>query len=195
LNAKKTTAFLALFTGIVLLGSALGVFDRPHQDSAVFIPIPPHEGITITEIVEVKASSVSVEPPAIDSAELPIASDKKQSLHSNARRSEEAQVSAASLEDGVERWRPLVAKYFAPEHIDRALRVMICESHGDPNAFNGFDRGLFQIEEDDDDLFIPEVNVAEAARKADRGRTFASWDGPERSGRGERRANTDGCPD
>jgi hypothetical protein len=38
------------------------------------------------------------------------------------------------VSDRVERWRPLVAKYFAPELVDDALVVMACESSGKPNA-------------------------------------------------------------
>ncbi|GBD85950.1 transglycosylase SLT domain protein [bacterium BMS3Abin02] len=48
---------------------------------------------------------------------------------------------------GVERWRPLVQKYFPPELIDQALAVMYCESGGDPDATNPRSNaaGLFQF--------------------------------------------------
>lgn len=36
----------------------------------------------------------------------------------------------------VEQWRPLVASYFAADRVDLALRVMGCESKGDPLADN-----------------------------------------------------------
>lgn len=36
----------------------------------------------------------------------------------------------------VEQWRPLVAKYFQPADVDLALRVMGCESGGNPWAKN-----------------------------------------------------------
>lgn len=52
----------------------------------------------------------------------------------------------------VERWRPLIARYFPPEEVDRALWVVWHESGGDPgiasrfNAGGGEDsHGLFQI--------------------------------------------------
>ena len=47
---------------------------------------------------------------------------------------------------GVEQWRPLVATYFRPGDVDRALRIMGCESGGDPNAANSRSsaRGLMQ---------------------------------------------------
>lgn len=47
---------------------------------------------------------------------------------------------------GVEGWRPLVEHFFAPADVDRALRIMACESKGDPNARNPYSgaSGLFQ---------------------------------------------------
>lgn len=44
------------------------------------------------------------------------------------------------------RWRPLVAKWFPPAQVDKALRVMWCESRGNPSAVNPTSRasGLFQ---------------------------------------------------
>jgi hypothetical protein len=46
----------------------------------------------------------------------------------------------------VERWRPAVATYFPTEQVDWALRIIECESHGDPNAKNprSTASGLFQ---------------------------------------------------
>jgi transglycosylase-like protein with SLT domain len=46
----------------------------------------------------------------------------------------------------VEEWRSLVSAYFAPEDVDLALRVISCESGGDPNAQNRSSgaAGLFQ---------------------------------------------------
>lgn len=53
---------------------------------------------------------------------------------------------ASAVSPGVEQWRSLVAAYFAPEHVDKALRVINCESRGDPNAKNprSTASGLFQ---------------------------------------------------
>ena len=46
----------------------------------------------------------------------------------------------------VEQWRPLVAAYFRPGDVDRAMRIMSCESGGNPNAKNpgSSASGLFQ---------------------------------------------------
>ncbi|HJQ95041.1 MAG TPA: transglycosylase SLT domain-containing protein [Acidimicrobiia bacterium] len=46
----------------------------------------------------------------------------------------------------VEEWRSLVSSYFAPSDVDKALRVISCESGGDPNAQNPSSgaAGLFQ---------------------------------------------------
>lgn len=47
---------------------------------------------------------------------------------------------------GVEQWRGLVAAYFPADQVNRALRVMACESGGNPNAKNprSSAAGLFQ---------------------------------------------------
>ena len=46
----------------------------------------------------------------------------------------------------VEGWRQLVSAYFRAEHVDQALRVLSCESRGDPGATNPTSgaAGLFQ---------------------------------------------------
>ncbi len=45
-----------------------------------------------------------------------------------------------------EDWRPLVEQFFSPEHTDRAVRVLACESGGNPLAKNpgSSASGLFQ---------------------------------------------------
>ena len=49
--------------------------------------------------------------------------------------------------DQVERWRPLVARHFPDEEVERALCIIRHESNGDPQADNprSTARGLFQI--------------------------------------------------
>lgn len=46
----------------------------------------------------------------------------------------------------VERWRPLVAAHFRPEDVATAMRILACESTGNPNAKNpgSSATGLFQ---------------------------------------------------
>lgn len=72
------------------------------------------------------------------------------------------------LAGGVEQWRSLVAVYFPADQVDRALRVMQCESGGDPNAYNPSGAsGLMQVLASwaDDfgyqpaDLFDPAINL------------------------------------
>lgn len=47
---------------------------------------------------------------------------------------------------GAEGWRPLLSQYFRPGDVDRAVRIVACESHGDPDARNlsSGASGLFQ---------------------------------------------------
>ena len=55
----------------------------------------------------------------------------------------------ATYPPAVERWRPIVAKYFPPELVDKALYVISHESKGNPSAVGdgGAARGLFQIQD------------------------------------------------
>ena len=47
----------------------------------------------------------------------------------------------------VERWRPLVSRYFTADRVEWALQIMACESGGDPNIPNRSSgaAGLFQF--------------------------------------------------
>jgi hypothetical protein len=47
----------------------------------------------------------------------------------------------------VERWRSLVQTYFPEHRVEEALKIMRCESNGDPNAVNPYSgaAGLFQF--------------------------------------------------
>lgn len=55
-------------------------------------------------------------------------------------------VEGGSFSPLVERWRPLVSRYFAPGLVDEALAVIACESLGDPEIVNSSSgtAGLFQ---------------------------------------------------
>lgn len=47
----------------------------------------------------------------------------------------------------IERWRPLVSTYFPAHRVDEALKILRCESNGDPDALNPYSgaAGLFQF--------------------------------------------------
>ena len=47
----------------------------------------------------------------------------------------------------VEQWRGLVQQHFPAHRVDEALRIMQCESNGDPDAYNPYSgaSGLFQF--------------------------------------------------
>lgn len=82
----------------------------------------------------------------------------------------------------VERWRPLVEKHFPPGMVAKALRVMFCESRGNPDARNPSSdaSGLFQhlprfwpqrsqaAGFAGASIFDPEANIATAAFLATR---------------------------
>ena len=82
----------------------------------------------------------------------------------------------------VERWRPLVETYFPANRVEEALRILDCESNGDPDAYNPYSgaSGLFQFLPStwastapkagypDASPFEPEPNVASAAWLANR---------------------------
>lgn len=75
----------------------------------------------------------------------------------------------------VEQWRGLVAAYFPAGEVDMALRVMACESGGNPNAANprSTARGLMQVMwsvwgpeygVSEQELYDPETNIRIAAK-------------------------------
>lgn len=82
----------------------------------------------------------------------------------------------------VEQWRPLVQTHFPASRVEEALRIIDCESNGDPNAYNPYSgaSGLFQFLPstwastapqagyDGYSVFDPEANVASAAWLANR---------------------------
>ncbi len=88
----------------------------------------------------------------------------------------------------VESWRPLVAAYFPADRVDEALKVIWCESRGDPSAKNpnSTASGLFQILRgwwSGDwstaipafDPFDPEANVAAASIIAGGTNYWSDW--------------------
>lgn len=89
----------------------------------------------------------------------------------------------------VERWRGLVQAHFGPTTTDAALRVMACESGGNPDAYNSSSgaSGLFQHLQrywdarsdaagwGDVSPFDPPANVAVAAWLSNRGADWSHW--------------------
>lgn len=88
-----------------------------------------------------------------------------------------------------EGWRPIVELYFEPRHVSRALRVMRCESGGDPLAKNPTSTasGLFQHLASQwatraeragwghADVFDPQANIAVAAWLVYEGGGWGHW--------------------
>lgn len=82
----------------------------------------------------------------------------------------------------VEQWRPLVETFFPANRVEEALRILDCESNGDPNAYNPYSgaSGLFQFLPStwastapkagypNSGPFEPEANTASAAWLANR---------------------------
>ena len=82
----------------------------------------------------------------------------------------------------VEQWRPLVQQFFPSNRVEEALRIIDCESNGDPDAYNPYSgaSGLFQFIPSTwastapksgyggHSVFEPEANVASAAWLANR---------------------------
>jgi len=93
----------------------------------------PEDPVTRAQMASFLARALDLEPPA-QMPEIPM--DVVEELKS-------LQVPTGP---GAEGWRPLVEKYFEPGDVDRAIRVMACESNGDPNARNPSSGagGLFQ---------------------------------------------------
>ena len=92
----------------------------------------------------------------------------------------------------VEQWRPLVAKYFAPDLVDQAMCILAHESKGNPGAKNprSSAAGLFQFlrktwnsvptsitggSYDSGAVYLPEPNVAAAAWLQHRVGSWRPW--------------------
>lgn len=78
---------------------------------------------------------------------------------------------------GVERWRPLVAELFPAWAVEGVLRVMQCESGGDPWATGAAgERGLMQIAPlHADSTYDPRGNLLAAYRISGGGASWAAW--------------------
>lgn len=76
-----------------------------------------------------------------------------------------------------EQWRGLVASVFPPATVDAALRVIQCESRGNPFATGSAgERGLFQVHPlHFDSTYDPLGNVLAAYRISSGGADWSAW--------------------
>ena len=76
-----------------------------------------------------------------------------------------------------EQWRGLVASVFPAWAVDTALRIIQCESKGNPGATGGLgERGLFQIHPvHPDSTYDPLGNVQAAYRISAGGQNWSAW--------------------
>jgi hypothetical protein len=126
-----------------------------------------HRALTRAELAVVLTRAFGLEPP---SSMPSIPDDVVAAYHLSS-----VQYSWPSA--GSDAWRPLVTTYFPSADVDRAMRILACESNGDPDAVNPRSgaAGLFQHlprfwEERStaagyggSDVFDPVANVAVAA--------------------------------
>lgn len=195
--ALSTVLGLALIVGLFVAGGAAvpaDIADTPTPAiESVPVPLPFTDGqgtqpttttTTVPSVPEVPDPSVDhvrnawfgCEPPLIGTvcADLgPIGPDTLVPRHP----------------DEAADWRPLVEAFFEPEDVDRAVRVIQCESNGDPLAKNprSTASGLFQHLASlwppraaeagfaGVDVFDPVANVATAAWLVYEGGGWSHW--------------------
>lgn len=85
---------------------------------------------------------------------------------------------ASVIGGGVEQWRELVASVFPASAIDAVLRVMACESGGNPNVTGAAgEMGLMQIHPrwHSDATYDPLGNLLAAYRISSGGTDWSAW--------------------
>ena len=89
----------------------------------------------------------------------------------------EAAERRAAVLAGVEYWRPLVATHFPAELVDDALRVMHCESRGNPDAVNPTSdaSGLFQFLDTTWAWVTPQIGLQGRSRFDAEANVAAAW--------------------
>ena len=126
-----------------------------------------HRALTRAELAVLLTRALGLAPPS----SMPSIPDDVAAAH------HVASVQYSWSSTGPDAWRPLVTTFFASADVDRAMRILTCESNGDPNAVNPTSgaAGLFQHiprfwEERSSkagyggsDIFDPVANIAVAA--------------------------------
>ena len=83
-----------------------------------------------------------------------------------------------NFQAGVEQWRPLVESIFPAHAVETVLRIMQCESGGNPNATGAQgEMGLLQVHPrwHRDASYDPEANLRAAYRISGGGVSFSAW--------------------
>tara|TARA_R100000231_G_scaffold59842_2_gene49051 strand:- start:246 stop:656 length:411 start_codon:yes stop_codon:yes gene_type:complete len=80
----------------------------------------------------------------------------------------------------VQDWRPLIEKYFEPQDVDKAMRIIFCESSGRSNAVgkntNGTrDVGLWQFNDETWRWLKPKLKIQDDRFDAETSTAVASW--------------------
>lgn len=80
----------------------------------------------------------------------------------------------------VTNWRPLIEKYFKPEDVEKAMRIVFCESSGRSyavgNNTNGTrDVGLWQFNDDTWAWLKPKLKIKKDRYDAETSTAVASW--------------------
>ena len=80
----------------------------------------------------------------------------------------------------VQDWRPLIEKYFKPEDVNKAMRIIFCESSGRSNAVgvnkNGTrDVGLWQFNDDTWDWLKGKLKIKKDRYDPETSTAVASW--------------------
>jgi len=167
--SRLLDAMMALAASMAGAGERVGVLESPDID-AVFALILEFVRSSDPHSAQVFAKADFLTERAIAVAEL-LAESELTAMDSL------VSTEPPSVADPLERWRPLVEQYFAPERIDEALSIIDCESNGDPDARNprSSASGLFQFLDrtwlhsskqagfQGASPFSPEANIAAAA--------------------------------
>ncbi|HEY5652241.1 MAG TPA: transglycosylase SLT domain-containing protein [Acidimicrobiia bacterium] len=209
-------AVASYLTGLGLLASLMfvgGAWTSPGTPQLAAVQVSPaHASFSLVEeftaVVESTTTTTGALPPGCaipregatcaatvvaGGLEFPLPGAVEPENSTPSKRAVQAQPEAvgrkALAPRNVETWRPLVEAYFPPSDVARALRVIGCESSGDPDAKNprSSASGLFQhlarfwSERSvkaglaGADIFDPEANAAVAAWLVYEGGGWSHW--------------------